>query len=193
MEIEGTLRELGPVDSGPLIEAVMAQDENAWKANQFRQQAYDVHTQTESLVMIFCDGWPELEVTREAAWDALNETATPLMQTIIDTFYPPGGTVIRAMAAKLKAGGIISPHRDTHPSFTHSHRIHVPVTANPGVRFMINGRPHRLRVGNAYEINNQMNHSVMNRGKEDRITFIFDYLPPEQNQDGRRETAARAE
>ena len=42
---------------------------------------------------------------------------------------------------------------------------------------MINGRPYQFRVGEAYEINNQMNHSVMNRGKEDRITFIFDYLP----------------
>ena len=103
MDIEGTLSELGPVDSAPLIEAVLSQDEEAWKANQFRQQAYDVHYQTESLVMIFCDGWPELEVTREAAWDALEETATPLMQGILDQFYPPGGTIIRAMAAKLKA------------------------------------------------------------------------------------------
>jgi hypothetical protein len=32
-------------------------------------------------------------------------------------------------------------------------------------------------VGKAYEINNQRNHSVMNNGSEDRITFIFDYLP----------------
>jgi hypothetical protein len=43
---------------------------------------------------------------------------------------------------------------------------------------MINGRPHRFKTGNAYEINNQMNHSVMNSGTKDRITFIFDYLPP---------------
>ena len=177
MDIESTLRELGPVDSRLLIENVLAQDEEAWKANQYRQNAYEVHTQTESLVMIFCDGWPELEVSKESAWDNLKETAVPLMRHIIENFYPPGGTVIRAMAAKLKAGGIISPHRDTHPSFTHSHRIHIPITTNPGVRFMINGRPHRFKTGNAYEINNQMNHSVMNSGTEDRITFIFDYLP----------------
>jgi hypothetical protein len=177
MDIESTLRELGPVDSRPLIENVLAQDEEAWKANQYRQNAYEVHTQTESLVMIFCDGWPELEVSKESAWDNLKETAVPLMRHIIENFYPPGGTVIRAMAAKLKAGGIISPHRDTHPSFTHSHRIHIPITTNPGVRFMINGRHNRFKTGNAYEINNQMNHSVMNSGTEDRITFIFDYLP----------------
>jgi len=162
MDIEGSLRELGLVDSNPLIEAVLAQKEEAWRANQYRQQAYDVHTQTESLVMVFCDGWPEMEVTKESAWDDLKETAVPLMRHIIDNFYPTGGTVIRAMAAKLKAGGVISPHRDTHQTFTHSHRIHIPIT----------------KVGNAYEINNQKSHSVMNSGAEDRVTFIFDYLPP---------------
>ena len=178
MDIEGSLRDLGAVDSSDLIEKVLDQDEESWKANQFRQNEYEVHTQTESLVMVFCDGWPEMEVTKESAWDDLKETAVPLMRHIIDNFYPPGGTVIRAMAAKLKAGGIISPHRDIHPSFVHSHRIHIPVTTNSGVRFMINGRPHRFKVGHAYEINNQKNHSVMNKGSEDRITFIFDYLPP---------------
>ncbi|MGD8930341.1 MAG: aspartyl/asparaginyl beta-hydroxylase domain-containing protein [Lysobacterales bacterium] len=180
MDIESSLRELGPVDSGPLIATVLAQDEQAWRAQQYRQNAYEVHNQTESLVMIFCNGWPELQVTKEPAWDLLKETAIPLMQNIIETHYAPGGTIIRAMAAKLKAGGIISPHRDSHPSFTHAHRIHIPVTTNPGVRFMINGRPHKLQVGQAYEINNQRNHSVMNAGSEDRITFIFDYVPPKE-------------
>jgi hypothetical protein len=45
MDIEGSLRELGPVDSGPLIEGVLSQNDEAWKANQYRQQAYDEHTQ----------------------------------------------------------------------------------------------------------------------------------------------------
>jgi aspartyl/asparaginyl beta-hydroxylase (cupin superfamily) len=54
----------------------------------------------------------------------------------------------------------------------------VPITTNPRVRFMIDGRPHQLQVGRAYEINNQKNHSVMNKGDEARITFIFDYVPP---------------
>ena len=33
-------------------------------------------------------------------------------------------------------------------------------------------------MGEAYEINNQKVHSVMNKGAEDRINFIFDYVPP---------------
>lgn len=183
MDIGHSLRELGSVDAAALIDTVLAQDIEAWQSNQYRQNAYAVHSQTESLVMVFCDGWPEMKVTRESAWDALKETALPLMRQIIADFYAPGGQVIRAMAAKLKAGAIISPHRDTHPSFTRSHRIHVPISSNPGVRFMINGRPYRFEVGKAYEINNQQNHSVMNSGSEDRITFIFDYLPPKPAQE----------
>jgi aspartyl/asparaginyl beta-hydroxylase (cupin superfamily) len=48
---------------------------------------------------------------------------------------------------------------------------------------MIDGQPHQLQVGQAYELNNQLRHSVMNKGKEDRITFIFDYVPPQSVQE----------
>jgi hypothetical protein len=34
-----------------------------------------------------------------------------------------------------------------------------------------------IKVGQAYELNNQKLHSVVNEGTEDRITFIFDYVP----------------
>ena len=47
---------------------------------------------------------------------------------------------------------------------------------------MIDGRPYRLEVGQIYELNNQKTHSVMNKGKDDRITFIFDYIPPSESQ-----------
>ena len=177
MEFDANLKELGPVDLEPLSAAILATSEEAWQQQQYRQKAYSVHEHTESLVLIFCQGWPELQITKEPSWEPLQEFAVPLMHKIIAEHYPPGGTIIRAMAAKLKAGGIISPHRDSHQSFVASHRIHIPITTNAGVRFMINGRPNRLKVGKAYEINNQRNHSVMNRGREDRITFIFDYLP----------------
>jgi hypothetical protein len=178
MEFSGTLKELGIIDSQPLIDKVLSMSEEDWQEQQYRQNAYSVHEHTQSLVMVFCSGWPELKVTREPSWDALKDIAVPLMHEVIQSYYPPGGTIIRAMAAKLVVGGIISPHQDSHQSFVNSHRIHIPITTNPGVRFMIDGRPHRFEIGKVYEINNQKNHSVMNTGKEDRITFIFDYMPP---------------
>ena len=35
-----------------------------------------------------------------------------------------------------------------------------------------------FQLGHVYEINNQKQHSVMNKGDEGRINFIFDYVPP---------------
>lgn len=181
MDIEVPLKELGEYDIAPLREAILGLNEPVWKDNTYRQQEYDVHRQTESVVMIFTDGagWPEIEVTRERGWELLADTALPLMQKLIEDHYPPGGTIIRAMAARLAPGGIIKPHRDKHPSFHYGHRIHIPIVSNPRVRFTIDGRPYRMEIGKVYEINNQMQHSVMNKGQEGRINFIFDYVPPQ--------------
>ena len=162
-----------------MIDQILALDDQSWNENLSRQEMFDVHKKTSSLVMVFCDGWPELTVSKEKAWDHLAETAVPLMNDIINKHYKPGGTIIRAMAAKLFAGERITPHTDKHPSFHIAHRIHIPITTNDLVRFTIGGRPFHLEVGKVYEVNNQNTHSVMNRGKEDRITFIFDYMPPD--------------
>ena len=131
--------------------------------------------------MLFCDeSWPDGEIYQEAGWECLQDVAMPLVHHVIETFYTPGGIVLRAMAVKLVAGGRIPPHRDSLSSFHIGHRIHVPITSNPGVRFTISGKPYPFDVGYAYEINNQKKHSVMNLGDEDRITFIFDYVPPDK-------------
>ncbi|MEC9415217.1 MAG: aspartyl/asparaginyl beta-hydroxylase domain-containing protein [Pseudomonadota bacterium] len=182
MDIGEPLRELGPVDSNALRDAILSLDKSAWGDNTSRQEEFEVHRATESIVMVFVDleRWPLIEVTKEVGWDLLSHSALPLMNDIINKFYPPGGTVIRAMAAKLLSGAKILPHDDRHPSFHFGHRIHIPITTNPRVRFMIDGQPYHFKVGEAYEINNQKQHSVMNKGKEDRITFIFDYIPKEK-------------
>lgn len=179
MDIDVPLKELGEVEIAPLKEAVLELSNDDWRAQQIRQNEYEVHRQTESVVMVFTDGngWPNIEVSREYGWDLLADTAFPIMHELLGEHYAPGGTIIRAMVAKLPAGNIIKPHVDRHPSFHAGHRIHVPVTTNPRVRFMIEGRPYQLQVGHAYELNNQKKHSVMNKGKEDRITLIFDYVP----------------
>jgi hypothetical protein len=181
VDIDVALKPLGAVSVQALREAILALPQPAWEENQARQQDYDVHRSTESVVLIFTDGsgWPDITITRESGWDLLAELAVPLMTDIIRRHYPPGGTIVRAMAAKLLPGEVILPHRDSHPSFHYGHRIHIPIKTNPRVRFMIEGRPYQMEVGQAYEINNQKTHSVMNKGNEDRINFIFDYVPPE--------------
>jgi hypothetical protein len=181
LDIDTPLRELGEVDCSALRDTILAQDDAAWLEDSYRQTEFEVHYDTQSMVLVFVDldKWPEVVISKEAGWDRLADVALPVMNDIISRLYPPGGTVIRAMAAKLLAGKKITPHTDRHKSFHAGHRIHVPITTNPRVRFMIDGQPYQLQVGQAYELNNQKMHSVMNKGSEDRITFIFDYVPPE--------------
>ena len=60
MKIDVPLRDLGEVPAAELREAVLSLDEAAWADQQYRQDTYEVHRQTESLVMVFTDGsgWP---------------------------------------------------------------------------------------------------------------------------------------
>jgi len=179
MDIGVPVRAFGKVEMQALAAAILAADEAAWNENVERQKSFEVHEQTRSIVLLFAEvsNWPELEISKQPGWDRFADLAVPLMHEIIRNWYPPGGTIIRAMAAKLMPGGLILPHRDSHPSFAAGHRIHVPIVTNPRVRFMIDGRPYQFEVGQAYEINNQKTHSVMNKGTTDRINFIFDYVP----------------
>lgn len=182
MDFGAPQRCLGEVDIDALKQRILDQEPAAWDEQMTRQQVYEVHRDTQSIVMLFCDeSWPDGgEIYRETGWDRLADVATPVIDHIIETWYEPGGTLLRAMAAKLRAGGRINAHTDSLRSFHMGHRIHVPITSNSGVRYTISGRPYSFDVGNAYEINNQQKHSVMNLGSEDRISFIFDYVPPSQ-------------
>lgn len=180
MDIELPLRNLGGIDATALRDAVLAQEDIAWHEDQTRQESFYVHDQTRSLVMIALDddSWPVGPISRGPGWRRIADTALPVMQEIVTRHYPGGGEVIRAIAASLEAGSNIRAHSDIHQSFHCAHRIHVPITTNPKVWYTIHGRPYQLKPGQAYELNNQAQHSVTNRGTEDRITFIFDYIPP---------------
>ncbi len=180
MDIDRPLRELGAIDTTALRDAILGQEDIAWHEDESRQESFYVHDRTRSIILVALDDsiWPNGPVSRGPGWRRLTDVALPVMQEIIKNHYPEGGEVIRAVAASLAAGANIKAHNDIHQSFHCAHRIHVPITTNPKVWFTINGRPYQLKPGQAYEINNQKQHSVVNRGAEGRITFIFDYIPP---------------
>ena len=179
MEIDVLMRDWGPIDIAPLAEAIARQEPAAWNEHEQRQKDYEVHRQTQSIVLLFAgvDNWPTIEVLKMPGWDRLANVVVPLMDQIIARWYPPGGRIIRAMIARMPPGARIDPHHDAHPSFACGHRIHVPIDTNPRVRFTVDGRPFNLQAGRVYEINNLKVHSVINKGATDRTHLIFDYVP----------------
>ena len=170
MDIDVALKSLGEVDIRELHDAIAQLNREAWLAQQIRQNEYEVHQQTESIVLLFTDGkgWPAITIRKEHGWSLLSEQVMPIVEYIFTRNYEPGGLLIRVMIASLPPGHVIKPHVDLHPSFRAGHRIHVPITTDSRVRFMIDGQPYRLEPGQAYEINNQKHHSVMNKGTEAR-------------------------
>ena len=181
MDIDVPLRELGAIDTSALREAIFDQEEDAWYEDESRQKSFYMHDQTRSIVLLSLDDtkWPARHVSKGPGWERIANVAVPVMEEIVKKNYPTGGDVIRAVVASLKAGANIKAHTDGHKSFHSAHRIHVPISTNPRVWFTIGGLPHQFEVGQAYEINNQKQHSVVNKGDEDRVTFIFDYIPPD--------------
>ena len=112
MNIDVDQRCLGAVDMQDLKQRILAQEPEVWAEQTIRQQTYEVHKDTESIVMLFCDeSWPDGEIYRESGWERLADVAMPMIDYIINTYYAPGGTLLRAMAVKLKGQGRIHPHR----------------------------------------------------------------------------------
>ncbi len=77
MDIDVPIRCFGQVAMQDLATAILAQDEAAWNENTQRQQDYEVHEQTRSIVLLFADveAWPEAKVGRKQGWDRLGAVA----------------------------------------------------------------------------------------------------------------------
>jgi len=177
MLIATPIRELGFVDTKRLTERVLATDETAWHADNRRQDDYEVHAQTQSIILVFFTGWPEVHVEHAGGWDTFGELAVPVMEHVVAKHYPPGGMVLRVVLARLLPGCQIDAHLDSHASFSVAHRIHVPLLTNPEVEFIVGGERVVTRPSYAFELNNKMVHSVANRGSTARVHLIFDYAP----------------
>ncbi len=81
MDIGEPIKSLGPVDMEALRERILAREESAWYEQKLRQNEYDIHRYTQSMVLVFTDGsgWPNIEVSKEPGWARLVEQGMPLM------------------------------------------------------------------------------------------------------------------
>ncbi len=177
MEIDTPIRPLGSVDATRLTARVMAAQESAWYTDNRRQDDYEVHSQTQSIILVFFTGWPEVHVTHAHGWDRFHDVAMPVVDHLVAKHYPPGGLILRAVLARVLPNCRIDLHIDRHPSFSIAHRIHVPLVTNPDVHFVVGTERIVTLPNQAFELNNKLPHSVDNHGDTARIHLIFDYAP----------------
>ncbi len=85
MNIDVPLRELGAIDTTALRDAILGQEDAAWYEDEYREQTYHHHDQTQSIVLVSIDelNWPDRNVRKGPGWEGLADVAVPVMQEII--------------------------------------------------------------------------------------------------------------
>lgn len=83
--------------------------------------------------------------------------------------------VKRSMLVLLPSGCNVAKHRDMGHHLTTCHRIHLPIITNSSVDFFVSNTKVPMEEGNVIEINNNVEHYVLNRSSSDRIHLIADY------------------
>jgi hypothetical protein len=159
-ELADDLDRLG--DAGWTEHFVRQNYEGDWSAIALRAQAGATHP----IMMIFSN--PTATVFEDTPLLA----RLPSMRAALATFRCPLQAV-RLM--RLAPGSVIKEHCDHDLDAEHGMaRLHVPVTTNPGVEFLLNGTPVAMAPGEVWYLRLADRHAVTNCGREDRINLVID-------------------
>lgn len=176
------VRALGPVDIGALQAAVRAIPEATWDAeNAGKPNKLDVLDATRHIVFRFIDSGRDWRASHDRpAWPEWRALLEPVMAQAVVGYDYARGVFPRVMFARMRPGGVIHPHIDANPAAKWPHKIHVPLSTNPGVVSFFGGEEHHFPTGEAVEVDNLGPHWVRNNGDTDRVHLIFEYYDADQ-------------
>ncbi|MES2177562.1 MAG: aspartyl/asparaginyl beta-hydroxylase domain-containing protein [Gemmatimonadota bacterium] len=141
--------------------------EGSWSAIALRGPAYATHP----VQMIYSD--PTCTDFRDTPVLA----RCPYFQSVLGAFECPLHAV-RLMS--LDAGSVILEHTDHDLSAEAGHaRIHIPITTNPGVTFLLNQRRVVMSEGECWYLRLSDPHSVRNDGTSARVHLVIDTVANE--------------
>jgi len=141
-----------------------------------RERLFDVHRDTQALLMVHFEDYKYKKPDYRDLYAEFQRELEPVVDYVAN-YYQNNGFVVRLILAKLVAGGKIPKHTDAGFSLLNCHRIHLPIVTNEDVVFFVGGEERNMQVGELWEINNGTVHAVENRGTEDRIHLIVDWMP----------------
>ncbi len=95
-----------------------------------------------------------------------------VFQTALSAFQCP---LLSARLMRLAPNSTIREHRDHCLSFEDGEiRVHIPVRTNPLVEFYLDGERIVMEEGEAWYLDLNKNHAVINRSSEDRVHLVVD-------------------
>lgn len=168
-----------PIDLKNIINAVTLFDKE-WKYDTSRQDKMSTHKNTEMFPLRFMDyGWQpgqgntsyDLNLFNDKIF---NEDIFRIYEYLEAHYY---GKVVRSEIVKMHSGSDIKTHVDGGTMLQLARRIHIPLITTDKVIFEVFGVKKHFEVGNWYEINNMLPHSVIHGGGIDRVHIIIDVMP----------------
>ena len=191
MNFPGNFFHIGDIEIAELKGLVLSLTDEQWDSFSLRQKRYEVHQHTQSIGLVYDPDFRHSHPTRLPTLDMFEAELKPVLWMTADHFEETekgkqlikensAGYFVRATLVRLKAGGSIAEHRDMNFSLTHSHRVHLPIVTNDEVWFSVGSETINLREGQLYEINNRRLHSVENKGSDDRVHLILDFVLPSE-------------
>jgi hypothetical protein len=177
MQFDGNFCKYGRLDAAALRACTDLQPADAWRADPFRQKNFSIHSDTETIYLIYDRDFRHESPTKLPKFEEFSSALQPFIDLIWERFARDGW-LVRCMLAKLGAGGRIEPHEDLGFSLRHSHRFHVPVITNANARFTVGDESIHMQAGEIWEINNTRRHAAENPGPEYRVHLIMDWAQP---------------
>lgn len=176
------VRKLGPIDIAALQAAVQSIPEAAWEAeNAAKPNKLDALDATRHIVLRFIDSGRDWRASHDRpAWPQWRTLLEPVMAQAVRDYGYARGVFPRVMFARMSPGGVIHPHIDANPAAKWPHKIHVPLSTNPGVVSFFGGAERHFPAGEAVEVDNLGPHWVRNDGDTDRVHLIFEYFDADQ-------------
>lgn len=94
---------------------------------------------------------------------------------VMNLFQYVGGTRLgRVIINRIRPGGRITPHVDTKDHAEYYRRHHIILQSAPGVVFRCEDEQAPMITGEAWWMNNAVEHEVINNSSTDRIHLIVD-------------------
>jgi len=170
------MRPLGAVNIKKLQEKVMKIPELLWFAeNQAKPNKFEALQSTQHIIFSFIHHWEDhTNYAHRPLWDMWKALIQPILDEVILPFNYDQPHFPRIMLAKMPPHTKIAPHIDAAKAAQFPHKIHVPLQTNPQTFFFHKHQKYHFEVGQAYEVNNNMEHWVVNEGDTDRIHLIFE-------------------
>jgi len=191
MNFQGNFIKIGDTDITLLKDLVSQLTPEHWTGDTTRQRRYEAHRHTQAIGLVYDLDFrheyptvqPPMELFAPALRDVLDTVAyfyesQPAATTLLGQLG--NGYFIRANLVRLNPGGEITEHQDKNFSLAHSHRVHIPIVTNEGVKFTVGSETINMREGEIIEINNRRIHSVRNDGEAGRVHLILDWVTPDE-------------